>query len=125
MVCTGELSGCSETSDNSKKNISTTLSSTLSTATSTMACHARGLVVAHACKLSGTLGGSTSTRPGVQKITLKICDFVDIGNTAIPTTLGVSTATSPPIVVVILRQQLAYLYIVNYGRTDHAAPDRS
>jgi hypothetical protein len=75
-------------------------------------------------KLSATLGGSTSTRPGVRKITLKTCNFVDISNTAIPTALGGSTTTSPPIVIVILRQQLDYV-IVDYGRADHAAPDRS
>jgi hypothetical protein len=43
---------------------------------------------------------------------LKTCDFVDFSNTlasdtAIPTTLGGSTTTLPPIVAVILRQQLA------------------
>jgi hypothetical protein len=60
----------------------------------------------------------------VQKITLKTCDFIDISNTAIPKALGGSTTTSPPIVVVILRQQLDYI-IVDYGRADHAAPDKS
>jgi hypothetical protein len=58
----------------------------------------------------------------VQKITLKNCDFVDISNATIPTTLGGSTTTSPPIVDTILRQQLD---IVDYGRADHAAPDKS
>jgi hypothetical protein len=108
-------------SDNSETNISTTLSSTSSTTASTAACHARGLIAVHSRKLSATLGGSTSTRPGVRKLTLKTCDFVDISNAAIPTTLGGSTTTSPPIVVVILRQQLDYV-IVDYGRTVHAAP---
>jgi hypothetical protein len=61
----------------------------------------------------------------VQKITLKTYDFIDISNATIPTTLGGSTITSPPIVVVILRQQLAYLCIVDYGRADHGAPDKS
>jgi hypothetical protein len=89
-----------------------------------VACHARGLVIAHPCKLSATLGGSTSTRPGVQKLTLKTYDFVHISNTTIPTALGGSTTTSPPIVVVILRQQLDYI-IVDYGRADHAASDKS
>jgi hypothetical protein len=112
-------------SDNSTKNISTTSSSTSSTTVSTVACHARGLAAAHSRKLSATLGGSTSTRPGVRKITFKTCDFVDIINAAIPTALGGSTTTSPPIVIVILRQQLAYLYIIDYGHDHHAAPDKS
>jgi hypothetical protein len=65
----------------------------------------------------------------VRKIILKIYDFVDISNATIPTVLGGSTTTSPPIVVVIL-QQLDYVYILNYvivdyGRADHAAPDKS
>jgi hypothetical protein len=60
----------------------------------------------------------------VRKITLKTCDFINISNTAIPTTFGGSTTTSPPIVVVILRQQLDYI-ILDYGRTDHAAPNKS
>jgi hypothetical protein len=60
-----------------------------------------------------TLGGSTSTRPGVRKLILKICDFVDISNTTIPTALGASTTTLPPIVIVILQQQLDYV-IVDY-----------
>jgi hypothetical protein len=58
-----------------------------------------------------------------------ICDFIDIGNTltsntAIPTALGGSTTISPSNAVLILRQQLAYLYIIDYGR-DHATPDKS
>jgi hypothetical protein len=65
----------------------------------------------------------------VQKIILKTYDFVDISNMAIPITLGGSTTTSPPIVIVILRQQLdyvsVYLYIIDCGRADHAAPDKS
>jgi hypothetical protein len=104
-----------------KENISTTSSSTSSTA----ACHARGLAIARSRKLSATLGGSISTRPGVWKITLKTYDFVDISNATIPTTLGGSTTTSPPIVVVILRQQLTYLYIIDYSRADDGAPDKS
>jgi hypothetical protein len=60
----------------------------------------------------------------VQKITLKTCDFVDISNVTIPTTLGGSTTTLPPIVIMILQQQLDYV-IVDYGRADHAAPDKS
>jgi hypothetical protein len=97
-----------------EKNILTTLSSTSSTTpTSIMACHVRGLAV-HSRKLSATLGGSTSTRPGVRKITLKTYDFVDISNATIPTVLGGSTTTSPPIVIVILRQQLDYV-IVDYA----------
>jgi hypothetical protein len=60
----------------------------------------------------------------VRKITLKTYDFVDISNATIPTALGGSTTTSPPIVIVILRQQLDYV-IIDYGRTDHAAPDKS
>jgi hypothetical protein len=50
----------------------------------------------------------------VQKITLKIYDFVDISNATIPTALGGSTTTSPPIV--ILRQQVNYIII------DYATP---
>jgi hypothetical protein len=90
---------------------------------STAACHAWGLVAAHSCKLSATLGGSTSTRPGVRKLTLKTRDFIDISNTTISTALVGSTTTSPPIVVVIL-QQLDYV-ITDYGRVNHAAPDKS
>jgi hypothetical protein len=62
----------------------------------------RALIVVHSRKLSATLGGSTSTRPGIQKITIKTCDFVDISNTTIPAALGGSTTTSPPIVDTIL-----------------------
>jgi hypothetical protein len=51
----------------------------------------------------------------VRKITLKICDFVDISNATIPTTLGGSTTASPPIVIVTLRQQL------DYGIVDYTA----
>jgi hypothetical protein len=70
-------------SDNSEKNTLTTLSSTSSTtSTLTAAHHARGLVVAYLRKLSVTLGGSTSTHPGVRKLILKTYDFDDIGNTA-------------------------------------------
>jgi hypothetical protein len=79
-----------------------------------VACHARGLANAHSRKLSATLGGSTSTRPGVRKITLKTCDFIDISNATIPTALGGSTTTSHPIVILILRQQLDYV-IVDYA----------
>jgi hypothetical protein len=62
----------------------------------------------------------------VQKIILKAYDFVDISNPMIPAALGGSTTTSPPIVVVILRQQLDYIYVYfDYGRADHAAPDKS
>jgi hypothetical protein len=52
----------------------------------------------------------------VRKLILKICDFIDISNATIPTTLGGSTITSPPIAIVILRQQLDYVYIINEGR---------
>jgi hypothetical protein len=103
-----------------KENISTTSSSTASTA----ACHARGLAVVHSRKLSATLRGSTSTRPGVRKLILKTYDFVDISNATIPTALGGSTTTSPPIVIVILQQQLDYI-IIDYGRADRGAPDKS
>jgi hypothetical protein len=61
----------------------------------------------------------------VRKLILKTCDFIDISNTAITTALGGSTTTSPPIVAMILRQQLTYLCIVDYGRADHAALDKS
>jgi hypothetical protein len=59
----------------------------------------------------------------VRKFILKTYDFVDISNTVISATLGGSTTTSPPIVIVILQQQLDYV-IVDYGRADHAAPDK-
>jgi hypothetical protein len=52
----------------------------------------------------------------VQKITLKTYDFIDSSNAMIPTTLGGSTTTSPPIVIAILRQQLDYIIV------DYAAP---
>jgi hypothetical protein len=65
-------------------------------------------------KLSATLGGSTSTRPWVRKLTLKTCDFIDVSSATIPATLGGSTTASPPIMIVILRQQLDYV-IVNYA----------
>jgi hypothetical protein len=115
--------GCA---DNLEKNISTTrrllgqleenTSTTLASSASTVTCNAQGLAVARSRKLSATLGGSTSTRPGVRKLTLKTCDFIDINNATIPTTLGGSTTTSPPIVIVILRQQLDYVIV------DYAAP---
>jgi hypothetical protein len=57
--------------------------------------------------------------PRSAKITFKTCDFVDISNMAIPTTLGGSTTTLPPIVDMILRQQLDYVIV------DYAAPDKS
>jgi hypothetical protein len=60
----------------------------------------------------------------VRTLILKTCDFVGINNTAIPTTLGGSTRTSPPIAIVNLRQQLNYV-IVDHGRADHATPDKS
>jgi hypothetical protein len=50
----------------------------------------------------------------VRKITFKTCNFIDISNATIPTTLGGSTITSPPIVDTILRQQLDYV-IVDYA----------
>jgi hypothetical protein len=52
----------------------------------------------------------------VRKITLKTYDFIDISNTAIPTALEGSTTTSPPIVIMILQQQLDYVIV------DYAAP---
>jgi hypothetical protein len=51
----------------------------------------------------------------VRKLILKTYGLVDISNTAIPTALGGSTITLPPIVVVIL-QQLDYVIV------DYAAP---
>jgi hypothetical protein len=42
------------------------------------------------------------------------CDFVDISNATIPTALGGSTTTSPSTMIVILRQQLDYV-IVDYA----------
>jgi hypothetical protein len=61
----------------------------------------------------------------VRKLIVKTYDFVDISNATISTALGGSTTTSPPIVVVILRQQLDYIFVYfDYGRADHAAPDK-
>jgi hypothetical protein len=60
----------------------------------------------------------------VRKITLKTYNFVDISNATIPPALGGSTTTSPPIVIMILRQQLDYVFI-DYGRADRGAPDKS
>jgi hypothetical protein len=60
----------------------------------------------------------------VRKLTLKTRDFVDISNTAIPTTFGGSTTTSPPIVIVILQQQLDYVRVY-FDCANHAAPDKS
>jgi hypothetical protein len=57
----------------------------------------------------------------VRKITLKTYNFVDISNTTIPAALGGSTIASLPIVDTILRQQLDY----DYGRANHATPDKS
>jgi hypothetical protein len=94
-------------------------STTSSSRSSIAACHARGFAAARSHKLSATLGGSTSTRPGVQKIILKTYDFVDISNATIPTALGGSTTTPSPIVVMILRQQLDYVIV------DYAAPTTS
>jgi hypothetical protein len=51
----------------------------------------------------------------VRKLAFKTRDFIDISNAMIPTALGGLTITSPPIVVVILRQQLVYLYIIDYA----------
>jgi hypothetical protein len=61
----------------------------------------------------------------VRKLILKAYNFVDISNATIPTTLGGSTTALPPIVNVILRQQLASLYIIDYGRADDGALDKS
>jgi hypothetical protein len=60
----------------------------------------------------------------VRKITIKAYDFVDITNATIPTAPGGSTTALPPIVDTILRQQLDYI-ILDYGRADHAAPNKS
>jgi hypothetical protein len=76
-----------------EKNILTNSSST----SSTMTCHTRGLTAAHSRKLLATLGDSTSTRPWVRKLILKTCNFIDISNATIPTTLGVSTPTRLPL----------------------------
>jgi hypothetical protein len=51
--------------------------------------------------------------------------FIDISNTAIPAMLGGSITTSHLIVAANLRQQLVSLYIIDYGRTDDGAPDKS
>jgi hypothetical protein len=58
----------------------------------------------------------------VRKITLKTCDFVDISNATIPTTLGGLTTASPLIMVEIQRQQLDYVYILDCV---YAASDKS
>jgi hypothetical protein len=60
----------------------------------------------------------------VRKLILKTYDFIDISNAAIPTALGGSTKTLPPIVVVILRQQLDY-DIVDYAAPTTPHPDKS
>jgi hypothetical protein len=60
----------------------------------------------------------------VRKLILKTYDFVDISNATISTALGGSTTTSPPIVDTILRPQLDYV-IIDYGRADRGAPDKS
>jgi hypothetical protein len=60
----------------------------------------------------------------VRNLILKTCDFIDISNATIPTALGGLTTTSPPIVVVIIRHQLDYV-IIDYGRADDGAPDKS
>jgi hypothetical protein len=60
----------------------------------------------------------------VRKFILKTYDFIDISNATIPTALGGSTTTLPLIVIVILRQQLDYV-IIDYGRADRGAPDKS
>jgi hypothetical protein len=60
----------------------------------------------------------------VWKLILKIYDFVDISNATIPTALGGSTTTSSSIVIVILRQQLDYV-IIDYGRANRGALDKS
>jgi hypothetical protein len=55
----------------------------------------------------------------VQKLILKTYDFIDISNVIIPTALGGSITTLPPIMIVILQQQLDYVI------ADHATPDKS
>jgi hypothetical protein len=52
----------------------------------------------------------------VRKLIFKTCNFVDICNAMIPTALEGSIATSPPIVIMILRQQLDCVII------DYATP---
>jgi hypothetical protein len=74
-------------------------------------------------QIIGNARGLDIYSPEVRKITLKTCDFVGISNTAIPTSLGGSTTTLPPIEIVILRQRLDYV-IVDYD-CDHTAPDKS
>jgi hypothetical protein len=88
----------------------------------------RGLV-----QTIGNVQGLDINSPRSAEITLQTCDFDDISNTAITITLGGSTTTSSPIVVVILRHQLDYVcdylnyFVFNfvaYGRV-YAAPDKS
>jgi hypothetical protein len=67
--------------------------------------------------LTQTIGNARGldikTRPEVRKLILKTYDFIDISNATIPPALGGSTIISPPIVIVILRQQLDCI-IVDY-----------
>jgi hypothetical protein len=57
----------------------------------------------------------------VRKLILKTYDFVNISKAMIPTALGGSTRTSPPVVIVILRQQLDYI-IVDYAALTTSHP---
>jgi hypothetical protein len=50
----------------------------------------------------------------VRKLILKTCDFIDISNAMIPTMRRGSITALPPIVIVILRQQLDYV-IIDYA----------
>jgi hypothetical protein len=99
-ICTGDLSAIRELLEEKKNTLTTSLSR--SSISATVACYAWRLAIAHSRKLSATLGGSISTCPGVQKITLKTCNFIDISNTVILTALGGSTTTLPSIMIVIL-----------------------
>jgi hypothetical protein len=60
----------------------------------------------------------------VRKLILKTYDFIDISNMTIPTALGGSTATLPPIMVVVLRQQLDYV-IIDYAMPTVAHPTKA
>jgi hypothetical protein len=82
---------------------------------------------AHRRVLAQTIGnarGLDINSPQSAENHLKTCDFIDISNATIPTALGGSTATSPPIVIAILRQQFDYI-IIDYGCADDGTPNKS
>jgi hypothetical protein len=70
---------------------------------SAVPCYAWELVVAHS-RIRQRSGARHQLAPECGKSPSKTCNFVNISNTVIPTTLEGSTTTSPPIVIVILRK---------------------